>query len=114
MSLLLSGRQEPLRVILLAARIYPSRTAGEKDWASAILSKPSCRLSGGRSAPTSTSRFSKSWIERAYSVWLSRWNERQPGLGCAAAALSIAVSREATKALTVSVSGHLAPGGGIM
>src|SRR5262249_31313252 len=68
-------------MILFPARMYPSRTAGENDCASEILSNPSLRLSGGSSAPTSTSRPNRSCTDRAYSVWLSRWNERHPGFG---------------------------------
>jgi len=96
MSLLPFGSPRASAVILLAARIYPPELR-ERRLGFGDIVEPSCRLFRRQKRRNIHVEFSKSWIERAYSVWLSRWNERQPGFGCAAAALSIAVPEKLRK-----------------
>ncbi len=71
-------------------------------------------VSGGRYAATSTSRLSRSRTALLYSARFRRWNGRDPGLGFAAASLSIRDSNDDTIAVITAASGRRAPAGGIM
>ena len=87
---------------------------GDGVCTSAMLSKFALFVSGGRKDPASITRPSRSSTDAAYSALLSRWKGREPGFGAASAASSMMVSRVSTSAVSVSLPGCGAPGGGII
>ena len=108
------ARPTTSRLILRAADRYRSMSRGEIERMSALLSNPwTSALSPGSSDRASTSRPSRSRTALTYSVRFRRWIAGRPGLGCAAAARSSAVSSQDANSALVAASGRGRPGGGI-